>query len=442
MKNIGVISLGCDKNRIDTENMLAFLAEDGYVFTGDPSNADIIIVNTCAFIESAKIEAIETILEMAEYKKTGKCKCLVVTGCLPQRYMNECVEELGEVDIFLGTCRYSELPKLLNEFDGGRVSRANDKDDRNFVPDRILTTPYHYAYLKIAEGCDNKCTYCAIPSIRGRFTSRRIEDIVEEARKLIADYGVKELIMVAQDITRYGIDIYGNYKLVDLLTELEKLDVQWIRLLYCYPESVSDELIQHIAESNKIVKYIDIPMQHASNRILKRMNRRITQEQLRELITKLRRIDGIAIRTTFIVGFPDETEEDYSELLEFIRDMQFDKCGFFAYSEEEGTAAANLPNKISDQVKTERVEQLYALQENIMKIKNSAKIGRVLDAVYEDIDYDKELFIMRLSTDAPEIDSIVRVTSEFPLDIGVIYQVEITETDGIDYCGRVIAAKL
>lgn len=440
MKNIGVVSLGCDKNRVDTENMLAFLTQEGYAFTGNPADADVIIVNTCAFIESAKVEAIETILEMAEYKKTGKCKCLVVTGCLPQRYMTECVEELGEVDIFLGTCRYYELPQLLNEFSGKRVSKVNDKDARHFVPDRILTTPYHYAYLKIAEGCDNKCTYCAIPSIRGKYTSRRMEDIVGEARKLIADYGVKELIVVAQDITRYGFDLYGEVKLVELLNELETLDVEWIRLLYCYPESVSDKLIECIASSKKIVKYIDVPMQHASDAVLKRMNRRVTNAQQCELIAKLKRIPGMAIRSTFIVGFPGETEEQFNELLQFVKKAEFDKCGFFAYSEEDGTPAAKLADKIPDDVKQRRVKTLYKAQEAIMRRKTKARIGEVVRAIYEDVDYDSGTFVMRIDRDAPEIDSVLRAVSDFPLDIGEIYNVKITGADGIDYVGKVMTA--
>lgn len=440
MKKIGVVSLGCDKNRVDTENMLAFLTEDGYTITGDPSDADIIIVNTCAFIQSAKVEAINTVLEMAEYKNSGKCRCLVVTGCLPQRYMDELQNEFEEVDILLGTASYDKLPAMLAEFTGSRTSLANDKDDRHFVSKRILTTPYHYAYLKIAEGCDNKCTYCAIPNIRGKYTSRPIEHIVVEAKSLIVDYGVKELIIVAQDITKYGIDIYNEYRLIELLKQLEQLDIRWIRLLYAYPELVTDELLKHIAASDKIVKYIDIPMQHASDDVLKRMNRRISRAKLSELVARIRDIDSeIAIRTTFIVGFPGESEEQYRELYEFVERMQFDKCGFFAYSPEDGTAAIRLPDQIDEQTKQRRVAELYELQRSIAERKAEAKVGCTLKAIYEDIDYENSTFVMRLATDAPEIDSFVHAESDFPLDIGEIYNVKITAADGMDYVGTVVS---
>ncbi len=309
MTKIGVISLGCDKNRIDTENMLAFLEKDGYTFTGDASDADIIIVNTCAFIDSAKQESIDTILEMSDYKQTGNCKCLVVSGCLSQRYMDSLAEELPEVDIFVGTANYRELPELIKDFDKNhsKIAIKNDINKRDFTNSRVLTTPYHYAYLKIAEGCNNNCTYCAIPKIRGKFTSRPMQDIVAEADEIVKKYGVKELNIVAQDITRYGKDLYGELKLVELLENLEKVDCSWIRLLYCYPELVTDELIHKIATSEKIVKYIDIPMQHASDSILKRMNRHVRQEFLQNLIDKLReQVPNIAIRSTFIVGFPGD----------------------------------------------------------------------------------------------------------------------------------------
>ncbi len=439
MNKIGIISLGCDKNRVDTENMLAFLQKDGYTFTGDPADSDIIIVNTCAFIESAKTESIETILEMAEYKQNGKCKCLIVSGCLPQRYMEELKDDLTEVDIFIGTASYKDLPKLLEEYTGDRIARSNDRDKREiFDGERVLTTPYHFAYVKIAEGCNNNCTYCAIPSIRGKYTSRKIEDIVSEVEGLIRNYGVKELNIVAQDITRYGEDIYGEIKLIELLEELSKLNVKWIRLLYCYPEQVTDRLIEYIGSNPKIVKYIDIPMQHAASPVLKRMNRRINNEQLVSLIARIRAIvPEMAIRTTFIVGFPGETEDDFNTLARFIEESKFDKCGFFAYSREDGTPAYKLPDQIDEQVKTDRVAALYAIQEKIMADKCELMIGKCVEVMYEDVDYDRQCFIGRTKTDAPEIDGVVYFTSNQPLDIGEIYLVNITNTDGVDLIGEI-----
>lgn len=435
MVKVGVISLGCDKNRVDTENMLAYLKDEGFVFTGDPADAEIIIVNTCAFIESAKREAIDTIIEMSGYKK-GNCRCLVVTGCLPQRYMEELKEELQEADILLGTGSYRELPQILKEYKGNRTSLANDKDKRDFTSKRVLTTPYHYAYLKIAEGCDNHCTYCAIPSIRGKFTSREMDEIVQEAKELINDYGVKELNIVAQDITRYGIDIYGEYKLMELLSKLSETDVRWIRLLYCYPELVTPELIRYISQNPKIVKYIDIPMQHASSTVLKRMNRRVDADALKRLVNTIREIDpSIAIRTTFIVGFPGESEEEYRELYDFVKQSKFDRCGFFAYSLEEGTPAARMKGQIDEETKVRRVEELYALQHEIMMQKSEAMVGKVYEVIYDDIDYDNECFVGRTASDAPEIDRTVYFTSDTPLDIGEIYNVKITSYDDIDLIG-------
>ena len=441
MTKIGVISLGCDKNRIDTENMLAFLEKDGYTFTGDASDADIIIVNTCAFIDSAKQESIDTILEMSDYKQTGNCKCLVVSGCLSQRYMDSLAEELPEVDIFVGTANYRELPELIKDFDKkhSKIAIKNDINKRDFTNSRVLTTPYHYAYLKIAEGCNNNCTYCAIPKIRGKFTSRPMQDIVAEADEIVKKYGVKELNIVAQDITRYGKDLYGELKLVELLEKLEKVDCSWIRLLYCYPELVTDELIHKIATSEKIVKYIDIPMQHASDSILKRMNRHVRQEFLQSLIDKLRaQVPDIAIRSTFIVGFPGETEEDFNTLYEFVKKNRFDKCGFFAYSREDGTAAYNFDGHIEEDIKQERVSKLYSLQETIMCEKANSLIGKIVMVMYEEVDFDNQCFVGRMAEDAPEIDRLVYFTADKPVDIGEMYKVKITERIGFDLKGELV----
>ncbi len=436
---VGLVSLGCDKNRIDSENMLAYLQNDGFELTGEPQEADIIIVNTCGFIDSAKQEAIDTILEMAEYKKEN-CKFLIVTGCLAQRYMDELKDEFPEVDMFLGTANYHNLPMLVKNLAAGNSEKCyvNDKNDRHFSQQRVLTTPYHYAYLKIAEGCDNRCTYCAIPNIRGKYTSRPIEDIVEEARSLIKDYCIKELILVAQDVSRYGLDIYGEIRLIDLLEELSKLDVKWIRLLYLYPELVDERLIEYMAANPKICKYIDIPCQHVSDKILKLMNRRVTKNQIVNLIKMIRERGDFTIRSTFIVGFPRETQEDFEELKEFIAQSRLDRCGFFAYSAEDGTPAVRLSGHIDEETKLKRQEELYSLQEGIMAEKLKEKLGATLDVIYEGVDYDLQLFYGRSSYDAPEIDTRVYFYSDMPLEIGNIYKVKLQEVDGIDYFGRVV----
>lgn len=435
---IGLVSLGCDKNRIDSENMLAYLQKDGYELTGDPQQAEIIIVNTCGFIDSAKQEAIDTILEMSEYKK-DKCRFLVVTGCLAQRYMQDIADEFPEVDMILGTANYHNMPLYIKNLVDGRGQRcyANDKDDRHFSSERVLTTPYHYAYLKIAEGCDNKCTYCAIPGIRGKYTSRRIEDIVEEAKTLVGEYGVKELIIVAQDVSRYGLDLYGEIKLIELLQELSKLDVEWIRLLYLYPELVSERLIEYMAGNPKICKYLDIPCQHISDGVLKLMNRRVRKADVVELINMIRKHGDFTIRSTFIVGFPRESQQDFEELKEFLTWAKLDRCGFFAYSMEDGTPASRLDGQIDEDVKLARQEELYALQEGIMAEKMQERVGGVVDVIYEGIDYDLQMFYGRTQYDAPEIDTKVYFTADVPLDIGKIYKVKIDEIDSGDYFGHV-----
>ncbi len=435
---IGLVSLGCDKNRIDSENMLAYLQKDGYELTGDPQQAEIIIVNTCGFIDSAKQEAIDTILEMSEYKK-DKCRFLVVTGCLAQRYMQDIADEFPEVDMILGTANYHNMPLYIKNMVDGRGQRCyvNDKDDRHFSSERVLTTPYHYAYLKIAEGCDNKCTYCAIPGIRGKYTSRKIEDIVEEAKTLVGEYGIKELIIVAQDVSRYGLDLYGEIKLIELLQELSKLDVEWIRLLYLYPELVSERLIEYMAGNPKICKYLDIPCQHISDGVLKLMNRRVRKADIVELINMIRKHGDFTIRSTFIVGFPRESQQDFEELKEFLTWAKLDRCGFFAYSMEDGTPASRLDGQIDEDVKLARQEELYALQEAIMAEKMQEKVDSVVDVIYEGIDYDLQMFYGRTQYDAPEIDTRVYFTADVPLDIGKIYKVKIDEVDGDDYFGHV-----
>lgn len=435
---IGVVSLGCDKNRIDSENMLAYLAEDGFGLTSDPSDADAIVVNTCAFIDEAKQEAISTILEMAEYKK-NKCKYLIVTGCLPQRYMNELKDGFPEVDAFLGTGSYHLLPRVIRDLDGKHtVCIPNDKDFRKHTKARVLTTPPHYAYLKIAEGCDNHCTYCAIPLIRGRYTSVPIADLVDEAKALLRGYPIKELVLVAQDLTRYGYDLEGRCMLVDLLKQLSELDVEWIRLLYLYPEGISDELLEYISENKKICKYLDIPCQHISDRILKKMNRRITKQGIISLFDKIRAKGGFCIRSTFIVGFPTETESDVDELEEFLKTARLDRCGFFRYSKEDNTAAARLDGQIDEETKQARYDRLYSLQESIMNENTARRVGGVETVLYEGIDEDAEAFYGRTQYDAPDVDARVYFGSSECLEVGNFYPVRMISSEGCDLIGETV----
>ena len=437
---IGVISLGCDKNRIDTENMMAYLQEDGYELTADVEDADIVIVNTCGFIDSAKKESIDTIFEMAKLKETGKCKYLVVSGCLSQRYMDDLYKELPEVDMFIGTASYQKLPERIKEMveTGKRNYYKNDINNRYFSRKRVLTTPQHFAYIKIAEGCDNHCTYCAIPSIRGKYTSRDLDDIVQEAKELVENYGVKELILVAQDVSKWGHEKTNKCKLIDLLEELSKINVEWIRLLYLYPENISDELLDYMANNDKICKYLDIPLQHRSTSILKVMNRHIDKEYIDNLFKRIEKYGCFTIRSTFIVGFPGETEEDYKELEDFIKEGKIDRCGFFTYSQEEGTAAARLKNQIDEKVKLERQAKLYEIQQKVMVERMKKKIGQVVEVIYEDIDYDKQMFVGRSKFDAPEIDTKVYFKAKNLVDIGNIYKVKLIKMDGLDYIGEIV----
>ncbi len=428
---IGTISLGCDKNRVDTEKMLSRLVEKGHELVDLEEKADVIIINTCAFIESAKNESIDEILNAVAYKKKNGTK-VIVTGCLPQRYKNELSSSLPEVDLFLGTGDYDVLCDFLDgiEVNNNKIFCSVDK----YYGKRVLTTPYHYAYLKIADGCDNHCTYCAIPSIRGKYRSEKIEDLVEEAKKL-ADDGVEELILVAQDVTRYGTDLYGKKSLIDLLNKLSELDFKWIRLMYLEPEMVDDELIDYIAGSKKVVKYMDIPFQHVDSRILKLMGRHTDEEYTKELIKKVKN-KGIAIRSSFIVGFPTEGEEEFNKLCDFIKEYKIDYAGFFGYSLEEGTPAEKLPDRVSEKTIRKRVAKLASVQEEVIKAQSRNYIGKTLDVIYENIDYDKQLFIGRTEFQAPDIDNQVLFNSDAPLNIGQIYKVEIEDVLGMDLFGR------
>lgn len=432
---IGAISLGCDKNRVDTEKMLSRLVGGGHTLVGSEEEADVIIVNTCAFIDKAKEESIDEILSAIAAKNAGKGKKVIVTGCLAQRYADTLKEEFPEVDAILGIADYDAILKTIEDVeDGEKVLNCANLDA--FYSDRVLTTPYHYAYLKIADGCSNHCTYCAIPSIRGKYRSEKLEDLIREAKKL-SDDGVKELILVAQDVTRYGTDFDGKPHLIELLDRLSQLDFAWIRLLYLYPEMVDDALIEYVKNNDKIAKYMDIPLQHVDDDVLKRMNRRTNEKSIRELIAKLKNA-GIAVRTTFICGFPGETQGQFEKLEKFVKEVKFDYAGFFAYSREEGTPADKLDGHLDESVKEERANKLRAIQEKIIKSRNKELVGSKIKVIYDDIDYDRQKFVGRSQTQAPDIDNVTLFESDEEVKIGEFYDVEITGSDGIDLVGKVI----
>lgn len=432
---IGAISLGCDKNRVDTEKMLSRLVGGGHTLVGSEEEADVIIVNTCAFIDKAKEESIDEILSAIAAKNAGKGKKVIVTGCLAQRYADTLKEEFPEVDAILGIADYDAILKTIEDVeDGEKVLNCANLDA--FYSDRVLTTPYHYAYLKIADGCSNHCTYCAIPSIRGKYRSEKLEDLIREAKKL-SDDGVKELILVAQDVTRYGTDFDGKPHLIELLDRLSELDFAWIRLLYLYPEMVDDVLIEYVKNNDKIAKYMDIPLQHIDDDVLKRMNRRTNEKSIRELIAKLKNA-GIAVRTTFICGFPGETQRQFEKLEKFVKEVKFDYAGFFAYSREEGTPADKLDGHLDESVKEERANKLRAIQEKIIKSRNKELVGSKIKVIYDDIDYDRQKFVGRSQTQAPDIDNVTLFESDEEVRIGEFYDVEITGSDGIDLVGKVI----
>lgn len=432
---IGAISLGCDKNRVDTEKMLSRLVGGGHTLVGSEEESDVIVVNTCAFIDKAKEESIDEILSAIAAKNAGKGKKVIVTGCLAQRYADTLKEEFPEVDAILGIADYDAILKTIEDVEEGeKVLNCANLDA--FYSDRVLTTPYHYAYLKIADGCSNHCTYCAIPSIRGKYRSEKLEDLIREAKKL-SDDGVKELILVAQDVTRYGTDFDGKPHLIELLDRLSKLDFVWIRLLYLYPEMVDDKLIEYVENNDKIAKYMDIPLQHVDDDVLKRMNRRTNEKSIRELIAKLKN-SGIAVRTTFICGFPGETQEQFEKLEKFVKEVKFDYAGFFAYSREEGTPADKLDGHLDESVKEERANKLRAIQEKIIKSRNKELIGSKIKVIYDDIDYDRQKFVGRSQTQAPDIDNVTLFESDEEVRIGEFYDVEITGSDGIDLVGKVI----
>lgn len=434
---IGIVSLGCPKNLVDSETMLGLIHEEKYEITNDPSEAEIIIVNTCGFIESAKEESINTILQMAEYKKSGSCKYIIVTGCLSQRYAEELFNELPEADAIAGVEVYDEIGSIIKRVMNGErfIMLERSKPDviytskETFLP-RILTTPSYTAYLKIAEGCDNCCSYCAIPKIRGPYRSKPMEQVLKEA-KALANNGVKELIVVAQDTTRYGEDLPGGKLLLaDLLKELNKIEsLKWIRVMYCYPNNFTDELIETFASLDKVCKYVDLPLQHASNRLLASMNRYDTREEVETLLAKLRkRIPGIVIRTTFIVGFPGETDADFEELKDFVERQRFENAGVFAYSQEEGTVAGAMPNQIPDEIKQERYHELMALQAQISEEIHKDTEGQTLEVLVEGIEEDGSgLHYGRSYREAPDIDGLVFIENPGDIKPGCFIKVNILQ---------------
>lgn len=433
------VSLGCDKNLVDTENMLGILKDKGFEFTDDEMQADVIAVNTCCFIHDAKQESINTILEMAEHKKDAVCKALIVTGCLAYRYKDEITKEIPEVDALIGTSSYDKIAEVvLSVLEGKGYSCVEDTDRLPVVKNhRIMTTGGYYEYLKIAEGCDKHCTYCIIPAVRGNFRSFEMEYLLEQARYL-ADNGTKELILVAQETTVYGTDIYGKKALPELLRKLCRIDgLEWIRILYCYPEEITDELIQVIKEEPKICKYLDMPIQHSSDNILKRMGRRTTRQELVDVITKLRNnIPDIALRTTLITGFPGETEEDIDDLLDFVDTMEFDRLGVFTYSPEEGTPAASMTDQVPENIKEERRNRIMELQQEVSLDKSADMVGRVIPVMVEGKITDDDAYVGRSYKDAPNVDGYVFINTNAQLMSGQIVNVSITGSMEYDLIGE------
>lgn len=432
------VSLGCDKNLVDSEEMLALLEKRGYSFTDDETQADVIIINTCCFINDAKEESVQTILEMSEYKKEN-CKALIVTGCMAQRYKQEILDEVPEVDMVLGTTAYDKIVEAIDEALAG--SRKVETESLNTLPKtgagRVLTTGGHYAYLKIAEGCNKCCTYCIIPKVRGRYRSVPMEELIAQAKDL-ADKGVKELILVAQETTVYGVDLYGKKSLHLLVRELCKISgLRWIRLLYCYPEEIYDELIETMRDEEKVCHYLDLPIQHASDAVLKRMGRRTTQADLKEIIAKLRKeIPDIVLRTTLIAGFPGETREQHEEMMAFIDELEFDRLGVFTYSQEEDTPAAVMPDQIDEETKLTWREELMELQQEIAFDKAQDREGSIVTAMVEGKVADENAYVARTYGDAPNVDGLLFIQTAEELNSGDFARVRITGSAEYDLIGE------
>ena len=436
------VSLGCDKNLVDTENMLGILKNKGFEFTDDEWEADIIAINTCCFIGDAKQESINTILEMAEHKKDARCKLLVVAGCLAHRYQDEIIKEIPEVDAFVGTSSYDKIADMINSVLEEK-GISNFVEDANRMPmveaDRIVTTPGYYEYLKIAEGCDKHCTYCVIPKVRGSFRSFPIEYLVNQTKKLV-EGGVKEIILVAQETTLYGVDLYGKKSLPKLLHNLGLIEgLEWIRILYCYPEEINDELIEAIKNEPKVCHYLDMPIQHASDNILKRMGRRTSKQELTDIVAKLRReIPDIALRTTLITGFPGETDVDHEEVMQFIDECEFDRLGVFTYSREEDTVAAQMPDQIDEEIKEKYRDELMQLQQEISADRSAAMIGRIVRVMIEGFIPEDNTYVGRSYKDAPNVDGLVFVECDRELMSGDFIDVKITGSTEYDLIGTIV----
>lgn len=430
MSRIGFISLGCPKNLLDTEVMLGHIATAGYEITPNAEEADIVVINTCAFINDAKKESIDEILELAWLKENANLKGIIVTGCLAQRYKEEIENELPEVDAILGTGSIHSIVKAISEVEkGNKYAEIGNIDEVTLGGDRIVTTGEVFAYLKISEGCNNRCTYCSIPSIRGKFRSRHMDEIITEAKELV-DMGIKELVVIGQDTTAYGIDLYGKYELATLLRRLaDETDVKWLRILYCYPDKITPELINEFKTNSKLLKYIDIPVQHINDRILKRMNRRGNGELIRSVIKSLREIDGMAIRSTAIVGFPGETEEEFNELCDFIKEAELDRFGAFTYSQEENTPAGSFEDQIDEEIKQKRYDIIMREQAYVTEKQANKALGSIIEVIYEGYDPILEKHKGRDYKNAPEIDGLIFFDLKKKHEIGEIIKIKITDFD-------------
>lgn len=433
MMKVGFVSLGCSKNLVVTEEMIGLFKKNEYEIVSDPSDAEIIVINTCGFIETAKEEGIQTILEMADYKE-DKCKYLIVTGCLVERYKTELIDLLPEVDLFVKISEYNDLWKMIDEL----VNKGNKEDLMNYHH-RMITTGDSMAYLKIAEGCSNYCTYCAIPYIQGKYISRKYEDIIEEAN-MLAKKGIKEIVVIAQDTTKYGFDLYREYRLPELLNDLCKIDgIEWIRFLYSYPESITDDLIEVVKNNDKICKYFDLPIQHISDEVLRRMNRKSDGTTIRNLITKLRKeIPGVILRTTLIVGFPGETEDNFKELCEFVKEYKFDRLGAFAYSIEEGTPAAKFTDQLDKKTKNKRQSKIMFIQQAVSKELMKDKIGKEYTCLIENMTEDGEYYIGRTYMDVPSEDGVVYVKYDSAIMVNDFVNVKIVDSSEYDLIGEVV----
>ena len=431
---VGMVSLGCSKNQVDGEIMLSLIQRDGYELCGDAQQCDVVIINTCAFIEDAKREAIENILEFCELKRQGVIKAVVVTGCLAERYQQELVTEIPEADVILGIGRNTDIVHAIDQaLHGERVVEFAPKEELVMDAERVLTNAPYYAYIKLADGCDNRCTYCAIPNIRGRFRSRKMENILEEVRRFAAQ-GVTEMNLVAQDTTRYGEDIYGKLMLPELIREVCKVDgVHWVRILYCYPQRITDELLEVMASEPKVVKYMDVPVQHASGRVLKAMNRRDDYEYLRNLMQRIReKIPGVVLRTTFITGFPGETEEDFAEMTRLVKEVKFERLGCFTYSPEDGTLAYSMPDQIDEETKRRRADIVMSEQLAIAEEFARSWIGKELEVVVEGLNEETGIYYGRSYMDAPDIDTRIYFDSPYEHETGEYVMVTVTGSQGYD----------